>query len=52
MNPNHLHKEKITLENCESKRMPHLLFVIARRILREFDGSEGYEPRSEYKFYM
>lgn len=22
------------------------------RILREFDGTEGYEPRSEYKFYM
>jgi hypothetical protein len=22
------------------------------RILREFDGDEGYEPRSEYKFYM
>jgi len=22
------------------------------RILREFDGTEGYEPRNEYKFYM
>jgi len=22
------------------------------KTLREFDGREGYEPRSEYKFYM